>query len=425
MCQHPDFMPLPLETNLLRIAEEMEASLWSDLLDRWFPACINPFGGFYERFSATWEKGDSPTKSIVFQARMTWLAATVAEAFPDRRDQYLQYAGHGADLLNLAFVEPETGAVRWEIDGSGQPTQGHGGELHTYGTAFALYALSAHARVTKNLESRRSIGLILSWLIDQARDNVHGGYFEAIGADGKPVLHPSMSKTGSGLDAIGTPYGLKSQNTHLHLLEALTECARVIRTPEVRTYLIEVRDLLCEQFFHRDGWLHLYVKPDWTPVANAVSYGHDIEAAHLLMDASEVLGVRPNKVPRALIEHTLRHGLDQSAGVVVNLGDPAGPLVDPNRIWWVQAEAMLGLARGMELPHAPISDYLDALERIWNWAKECQIDRRNGGWHEVIRPDGQVGGSDAKAHPWKAAYHDGRALIFTPRVLRRVASRLG
>ena len=59
------------------------------------------------------------------------------------------------------------------------------------------------------------------------------------------------------------------------------------------------------------GYLNLYFKRDWTPISNKrqnpdsiknnsgfdhVSFGHDIETAYLLIEASKVLGIKNDTV---------------------------------------------------------------------------------------------------------------------------------
>ncbi len=38
------------KTEMHRLADEMDASLWRDLIDPWFPACVDPSGGFWQSY---------------------------------------------------------------------------------------------------------------------------------------------------------------------------------------------------------------------------------------------------------------------------------------------------------------------------------------------------------------------------------------
>ena len=107
---------------------------------------------------------------------------------------------------------------------SGKPTTT---EKHVYGVSFAMYASATTARASK---SPRGLALAMrafDWLEKHAHDSANGGYYEALSRDGKPILKaPTLASQDRGdapKDQIGTVYGRKSMNTHIHLLESLTE----------------------------------------------------------------------------------------------------------------------------------------------------------------------------------------------------------
>jgi hypothetical protein len=50
-----------------------------------------------------------------------------------------------------------------------------------------------------------------------------------------------------------------------------------------------------------------------------------------------------------------------------------------------------------------------------------QVDQRHGGWYESVSAEGNAKPGQAKATIWKAAYHDGRALMNVSERLRRLA----
>lgn len=391
--------------------DELEASLRNDLVDRWFPACIDPDGGYRQNFDAEFRPTGDATKSLVFQSRMLWVCATVAQ----RRGEFYEYADHGVRFI-LDRMSLGDGAFAWEVDAQGPLSE----EVHAYGLSFALYGLAAAARYVSG-DPLEAIGDLFRYLERSHHDPVHGGYFETSVA-GKPKLE------GDGQDAIGTRYGLKSQNTHLHLMEAFTERLYDWPNPLLEQRLAETVDIIAHRLFAEPGHLTLFAQPDWTPDSSDISYGHDIEAAHLLLAAEEALRsplVSTGRWGRgeegailakavALATATLSEGWDVEAGGVFNAGGVNGP-TDRRKIWWVQAEALLGFAALWRRTGDP--RYADALTRQWSFIRDHQIDRRHGGWFEESgRPE------MPKGHAWKAAYHDGRALLFTARLLREASS---
>lgn len=418
---------------ILHLAEQMEASLWKDLIDPWFPACIDAKGGFWQVYDREWRRKPSNIRGVVFQSRMTWVSATLATLPGPRQDEFAKNARHGMRYLCDIFVAPDTGAVRWKVD----QTDRHAGERtlagHAYGASFAIYALAAVYRALKEGEALEAALRVFNWLETHVRDGLHGGYFESVSDDGKPLLAAPDVKSARRGDEINTPFGLKSQNTHLHLLEAFSELAKSHPDPLVLKRLEEVKGILEDRLFMPAGWLQVYAKPDWAPVPDRVSYGHDIEAAHLLMDACETLeGSVSEKTAsraRALVENTLMFGFDRQFGGFYSNGTEGGRPLQRAKNWWTQSEALLGLAKATELPDASVDELLEALAATWSWIRDYQIDSEFGGWFEMVHADGTPASpedhKDRKGHMWKAAYHETRGLVETSKLLRKLASSVG
>ncbi len=383
---------------------ELEASLWRDLLNRWFPACIDPNGGYRQNFDASFRPTGDATKSLVFQSRMVWVCATVAAIRPEFAD----YARHGVGFLKNRLRDRRTGAFRWSTQ--------RDEERHAYGLSFAVYGLAAAGRHLGDEEALEMAKDACTYLEAYHYDDAHGGYFEATDASGKPVLDGPEKG-----DAIGTPYGQKSQNTHLHLIEAYTELYRAWPDPLVAGRLAELVDVLANRLFTEPGHLTLFAESGWTPASTDTSYGHDIEAAHLLLDAADALSSASGngrlgdenlalRRARALADNTLARGWDDKEGGIFYWGDDVGP-TDRTKNWWAQAEALLGFTSLWT--RTGDERYGRAAAEEWAFIRDHQIDHVHGGWYEEA---GRL--EMPKGHAWKAAYHDGRALLFTARLLR-------
>ena len=160
------------------------------------------------------------------------------------------------------------------------------------------------------------------------------------------------------------------------------------------------------------GTLHQVFQPDWTPLPGPCSYGHDIEAGYLLLDAADALGLRDDpatiSTARALVEHTLAHGWDQRFGGLFDSGTPQGAVHDRRKVWWAQAEGLNTLAvMAQRFPDGP--HYQQRFLALWEYIRTYQIDRRHGEWHAQGRDTRPWGG--AKSTEWKCGYHNGRALM--------------
>jgi mannose/cellobiose epimerase-like protein (N-acyl-D-glucosamine 2-epimerase family) len=104
-------------------------------------------------------------------------------------------------------------------------------------------------------------------------------------------------------------------------------------------------------------------------------------------------------------------GLDVEKGGYFNKGVPEGRVLDREKVWWVQFEALPALVQ-LHLSRV-LPDALTRLERTLDWIESSQIDNEYGGVYWGVLPDGTLGAyGDIKGDPWKASYHELRALIF-------------
>ena len=91
------------------------------------------------------------------------------------------------------------------------------------------------------------------------------------------------------------------------------------------------------------------------------------------------------------------------------------------KIWWTQAEGLNALL----LMHALFGDqsqrYFDAFLKQWDFIANCQADRQHGEWYETVSAEGVPRPGQAKGSVWKAAYHNGRALMNVSESLRGLA----
>ncbi len=400
-------LPKPI---LERLASEFEISLWADLIEPWFPRCFDPSGGFFQEFDFAWTPQAPQSRSAVFQARMTWVSSVLSELSHPRTAEFLVNANHGLDYLLDQFVEPD-GAVNWLLG----EEQASLGETNAYGSAFVLYALARGYKATGRGDVLAAAVKVFEWLEANAHDEQNGGYFETIGVDGQPIHSSSSGPERSTIH----PRGVKTQNTLLHLMEAFAELARVWPDPRVLTRVTELLDIFRDRLFHAEGWLTAYVTSDWEQLAGPRSYGHDIESAHLMLDAASVLGRREFEatVPYAvaIVDNVCREGQDPDDGGFFYLGNSGGLPTLRTKSWWVQPEAMLGIATVLQA-RPERADLLESLEATWRWTRDRQLDHVRGGWIEdPARPDGP------KGYAWKAAYHEARGLLYSSQILRGLA----
>jgi cellobiose epimerase len=413
-----------------RLGDEVEKHFNSKVLAIWFPRCIDKkHGGFTPHFLEDWSKGGQNDKTLVFQSRMTWVCAQVAIRYPERKTEYLAYTRQGVDLLERVLWDKQDGGFFWGLDENGNVKADYGADKHVYGIAFALYGLSAAFEATGDQRTLELAKRGFTWLERHAHDADHGGYYEALDRSGTPIVSLAQARARVGIsrttDLLGTEYGCKSMNSHIHLLEALTALYGVWPDPLVEKRLQEMFLLVRDTITVKPGYLNLFFRPDWRPVPGLDSFGHDIETAYLLLEAAEVLK-QPNDaktlaVARQLVDHAMQWGWDEAHGGFYDHGTPSSPASGREKVWWTQAEGLNSLL----LMHARFGDksrrYFDAFLKQWDFIENWQTDRQHGEWYEVVSAEGIARPRQAKGTVWKAAYHNGRALMNVSETLRRLA----
>ncbi len=407
-----------------------------EVVERWFPLCVDPKGGFHESITQAWKVEPSERKFVVNQARLTWVSATIAMVDSDRKGEFNNYARHGVRFLLEQFLLPN-GSVKVH---SGEPQDRKDSEHHAYFLSFVLFAAAAVIRAGGDgVEEAKKLGRAVLKRFEEAHtDRNYGGFFDVLNARDEALVGPVIGDLKGESDIIGTPYGLKSQNTHLHILEAFAEWLRVEDSAYAKEELRELVEIFLTDFASEnhsaDGiWLHQLLQRDRSPAhghaapQGRISFGHDVEAGHLVLDAAEVLG-DPILIERAKARHleivrfNLKWSNDRSKGGLYYAGEPpmAGQpakILNPKKSWWAQVEWLLALSTAVQLdtPADLKSDIRKATEKCVDWLEKGQTDEKSGGFFEWVPAEGET----HKGRPWKEPYHEARGLLFASRLLAK------
>jgi mannobiose 2-epimerase len=323
-------------------------------------------------------------------------------------------ADRALDELTGRFWDAVHGGTYWMLDGRGRPLSDR---KQTYALAFSLYGLVEYHRATGSAEALERAKALHRAIEAHASDPARGGYGEARARDWSPLADVRLSEKD-----LNAP---KSMNTHLHVMEAYASLLRAWDDPGLRERLRALVALHLNRILDpATGHLVLFFGEGWTPLSRTVSYGHDIEASWLLVEAAEATG------DRALLERAraaavrmarvcLAEGTDAEHGGVYAERHEDGRL-DDEKHWWMQAEAVVGFLNAYELTGE--GRFLDAAERAWGFVERFLIDREHGEWRWRTRRDGERIPGLPKVEPWKCPYHNSRAALET---IARVARLSG
>ena len=423
-----------------RTADEMEESLQKELLNAWYPIALDTlYGGFLSDFTFDWRPSGPQNKMIVTQSRHVWTTSKAALFFNDSR--YLKIAGHGFRFLEGKMWDPEYGGFTMLRNRQGGASPGSQGGIKTaYGNAFAIYALTAYYEASGDTSALGLAQRTFGWLDRYSRDPRHLGYVDQMARDGS-WLGTRLPGAGKGSPAL---IAWKDQNSSIHLLEAFSELFRVWPDSLLRRRILELLTLIRDTITTDKGALTLFMDRDWTPISfrdssqavlranvffDHVSFGHDVETAYLMLEASRVLGLPPGgrtlAVAKRMVDHALAKGWDGERGGFYDSGSyPADSdslvVLNKAKVWWAQAEGLNALLLMAKLfPHE--KTYERAFRMQWAYMKTHLIDHEHGGWYEEGLDNSPDKLRSAKGSDWKVNYHESRALMNCIRRLRSKA----
>lgn len=148
------------------------------------------------------------------------------------------------------------------------------------------------------------------------------------------------------------------------------------------------------------------------------SYGHDIETAWLIDRGVEVIDEAAYTEKMTPITKDLTQNIYKTAFNGHSLANECERgKVDTTRIWWVQAETVVGFLNGYQKDPSK-KEYLEAAEKTWDFIKEHQIDKRSGSeWFYAVTEDGAPDEKRPIVEAWKCPYHNGRMCM---EVIKRI-----
>ncbi len=379
----------------MSIAAEMKQHLEEVLLPFWKGLKDEEHGGFYGWVDTELKVDKQAVKGCILNSRILWFFSNAWMTLGD--DSIREYADHAFDFMKKFCYDEERGGVYWAVTYDGKPEDT---TKHTYNQAFAIYALSSYYAASGNEEALAMARALRDVLETKCCDEI--GYKEALDMDFNPAENDKLSENGVMAD--------RTMNTLLHVFEAYTELYRVTKDEIAAKKLRWMMDLVADKIYNPQ--LHrqeVFFDNDYKSLIDLHSYGHDIETAWLVDRGAQVLGDEAYIAKMAPITADLEQNVYKLAYSDNSFKNECERGVDDeSRIWWVQAEAVVGFYNAWQ--KAPKKKhYLEAAETIWNFIKEFVVDKQEGGeWYWRTDRFGKPDLEKPIVEPWKCPYHNGR-----------------
>lgn len=379
------------------VCREVRKELESHMIPFWKGLRDDTYGGYYGWFGYDLVLDKKAEKGCILNSRILWFFSRAYTVLGD--ESLLQEAKHGYEFLMKHCLDKEYGGILWSLQYDGTPLDT---TKHTYNQAFAIYALSAYYEATGEKEALQ-LALDLYQIIEtKCRDEE--GYLEAFTREFQPMSNDKLSENGV--------IAQRTMNTLLHVLEAYTQLYRVSKEEAVKEQLkwiltiieIKLYDPVMES-------QRVFMDLQYNSLLDLQSYGHDIEASWLMdlaLDVidDEALTSRIRPINQTLAKETYEKAYDgRSIAIECENG-----VVLQNRVWWAQAESMVGFLNAYQKDHTN-DHYLDVVRHIWEFTKTYLIDKRPGSeWYWEVHQDGTPI-DRAIVEPWKCPYHAGRMCL--------------
>jgi len=377
------------------LINELKTHLTTRILPFWESLTDHEYGGFWGYMDKDLLINPKAHKGCILNSRILWTFSTAARVLNNRH--YLAVAEHAYHFLN-AFADQEHGGVYWSVTCDGQPLDL---TKHTYCQAFAIYGLSAYARATGLKEPLDKAMELFAIIEEKCSDE--GGYGEAFKADFSPESNEKLSENGV--------MAGRTMNTLLHVLEAYAELYRANGSEEVRLAGIRCLDRFLNVMYNeKERRLEVFYDMDYRSLLDMQSFGHDIEASWLMWDAVECMIPKDQQPPYKAMCVSLAEAVYERAMTDHGLrNEMVNGVIDETRVWWVQAETLLGFANAFDLTGQEY--FRQAVQLQWQAIQRMMVDPREGGeWFWSVDEQGQPTDKPI-VEEWKCPYHNGRMCL--------------
>lgn len=419
-----------------QLAVEVKEHLLQKIVPFWRNLRDDENGGYYGWLSYDLQLDKKSVKGCILNSRITWFFANAYTLYKTGKitdtdcllagfsgKDLLDEAKHGYEFLKKFCLDKENGGIFWSLNYDGTPEDT---TKHTYNQAFSIYALASYYEASGDIEALKLAFDLFRLIEERCTDSV--GYLEAFTIDFKPESNEKLSENGVMAD--------KTMNTLLHVFEAYTELLRVsqaaltdskelaalqqadmVRVKERLSWMMDIfakkvyNPKLCRQ--------EVFFDAEYNSIIDLHSYGHDIETAWLVDRGVEVLNDTHYEEKMLPITKALTAQIYKIAFDGRSLANECEKgVVNEHRIWWVQAEAMVGFYNGYQKTPEK-KEYLEAAVHIWEFIKEYVVDKREGSeWFWEVNPDGSPIEDRPIVEPWKCPYHNGRMCM---ELVKRIA----
>lgn len=369
-------------------------TLLSGIIDFWKNLRDDQYGGYYGYMGQDLTLDKKAEKGCILNSRILWFFSEASMLL--KREDLRSEADHAYLFFLNHCLDRENGGVLWSVTYDGTVLDD---TKHTYNQAFAIYALSSYYLLTQNKDALEMALSLYERIESTCRDAE--GYLEAFTRQWILQSNEKLSENGVLAD--------KTMNTLLHVFEAYANLYRASGSPKVAQSMKDCLRIYSTKIYDADDRKQkVFFDSHYHSILDIDSFGHDIEASWLFDEGVHMLHDEALREEIETINTDLAEAVYERAyrsHSIVNEREKG--IDDETRIWWVQAEAVVGFVNLWS--KCGKDQYQIAAADILNFIQEKLVDKRPGSeWFWCLDANGNPVPGKPIVEPWKCPYHNGR-----------------
>lgn len=334
-------------------------------------------------------------KPLILHARILWSFSRAYLNF--HNEEYLFQAHRAYKYIISHFLDEQAKGFYSQISYDHLCHQDH---KSIVAQAYVIYAFSTYYQASKNTNALNVATQLMQLIESHGKDQTTSLY------------HSDLTKHWQPFDDIQAH---PTTTTYLHLLEAYSELLACEKNETLTNQLKMLLTFFIDNLVDMEsGHVKQYRTVDCRN--HGFLYGHDLEAAQLIMLAckqlnDELLTERCANVALILIEGVLSVHNNPYEGISWghNLDKILKSYAEKARVAWVQAEAINALSWAYE--YTENNYYAKWLVGLWTYIEEYIVDVNQGEWFEARNENRTLVSHTLKIGEWKCPYHGVRGCI--------------
>ena len=380
------------------LKERLHKEITGNILPFWLSCARDKnYGGCVGEVDTSGKANVTADKSLVLHARILW---SCSESYLQlQKDSYLEDAHHFYEFMVYNFIDIPHKGVYSQISYDGLCHHEHKSII---AQAYTIFAFSAYYQASGNPLALMYAKQIFT-LVETHAKNVNTGHYYADLTRNWQVFSSDEYSVSPG--------------TYLHLIESYTVLLKCEKSEVLEESLIQLIQFFITQVIDTEN---RYVKQNFSLEGGGTitgkRYGHDLEAAYLLVTAAKELNnldliEQCEDIALALIDQVIMEHDAYLKGIAWgnNIGSEANENAEDSRVAWVQGEALSAFSWAYTQTKNP--KYQKWLLGIWFYIDHYVVDAQGSDWLESREANGELSQNNVQVGPWKCPYHSVRGCM--------------